>query len=391
MKKLGKLIDNYDIYLLILLCSSFYNSLYYHPFNITKNWFFMIAALWAGFIIIINLKKKEYSEKSFKWACLFFISFFVSTLLNISGLNTESFVNLYVTAMFVFSVYFHGIQIDKILKVLIAINFLFSIISLLMFVLNIYYTSQFVVIGYDGVRLYGIYNNPNTLGTIAGLSFFLSLYFIKNKQSIKFYTINCVLMLIMLFLSHSRNAALFFCITLIIYCFFMIFKNLTMEKRLTFILAGFLLVVLVIVASITNETLYSLLNQLSSNRLRIWKDSLEIFLHRPIFGFGVSSLFNQFCNVMQQNQHIICLDYITSGHNLLVDLLFMGGITGLATFIVFLINCLSQLNESFSLELLIVLLYILFVSMLDYGILFSNSLIALVFWIVLSIGKEKKR
>ncbi len=388
MKKISRLIENYDLFILVLICGTFYNTLYYHPFNIPTNIFLPVSIIWSILFIyknFINIKTNKYH---LLWGCLFLFSYLISTCLNFKNLGLESFINWYIMAVFVLAVYFSSHHSEYILNSIIMLNMFFSLISFATFAFNIYYTDKFRVIGYGGVRLYGIYNNPNTLGIIAGLMFLLSLYFIKQKKNLILHISNCGLMLSVLFLSKCRNAILFLFTAVILYIIYRLFKRITVKERLIIALFIFFAINFLLIFSLFNSDIFKIFSKLSSGRLTIWRDSLAIFLKNPVLGYGVSSLNNQVCDVLKLKDNIICLDFIVGSHNLCVDLLFMGGVLGCATFAVFLNKCFRKLNERFPLELEIVLIYILFISTLDHGIIFSNSLLALVFWIILSMGKE---
>lgn len=180
--------------------------------------------------------------------------------------------------------------------------------------------------------LAGPYSHPNQLGAVLSLGF-PSLLLLKRK----FVLPSSLICALALFFTGSRSPIISLSLTVL---FALIFHNSEPRKfRVwTNISTRFALIILFILPLLVrSESFFSL-------RGRVWIHSLQVWVDRPIFGYG-----NNFFGTTGLVQSDLGI-YASSGHNLFIDYLLKFGIVGALLLTLFLFqlkrNVLIESNDS---------------------------------------------
>lgn len=203
-----------------LICSF----LYTFPFTaIIMSELFKVFIIWGTLLLLYDFfKRKKYGFNS---KTLLIIIFVFITLIGVlfnyrSNLYSNFTVSLYLFVQSVcMLIYDKSETKDSVFKeikrysnIIVFITFICSILSLLIYLLNIklsiYNGYQAVLIGVFEGRLWSIYGNPNTLGHFSLLSilFSLILFILNNSKKNKTYLIiNIVFQWLCILLSNSRS------------------------------------------------------------------------------------------------------------------------------------------------------------------------------------------
>lgn len=236
------------------------------------------------------------------------------------------------------------IPVKKINIKLVKWSMIFAgiIASLLLFFLPT--ASSYSDEGRRTIILLGSTIDPNILASIILLGVHLSLEFFFNKQCRLLLTILIFgVQLLGVLYTGSRGALIAFVIgTLIEFLYRFGGERKQRGKNFRILILGATLlagIVLILPENLTEarfskETLLGL-NELSlgsHNRYTIWQHGLELFVKKPIFGYGCGNFFSAIETV-----YIQC-----ASHNLYVLLLVEGGIIGFIIFTAFIVRLLKE-------------------------------------------------
>lgn len=228
-------------------------------------------------------------------------------------------------------------------------------------------------------RFYGIFDNPNTIGSLAGILFPLALWNLFENKKI-FDVILVSIMGISLILSMSRTGllAVFFGSSYFLY------YRLKKYKFIVIIAGLIITILLLFLFSGTTETYLRLdkpsLDEKSAGRLELIKDAIDIIKIRPFlgYGFGTGEYIYLYAGKAKPEHISQSGETSFSSHNAYTDLALTVGIIGMLLFFtpLFILLFKSHVNKRKK-------------NMLHYafiGVLFS-SLIAVFFegW-VFSVG-----
>ncbi|MDO4701644.1 MAG: O-antigen ligase family protein [Erysipelotrichaceae bacterium] len=383
MKKLYEIVNNRALFLVVLLFSCFYNALYYQPLGMGRNYFFYLSCIWALYFLIEGfLTKKINIASKLTWSALGFLAvLLISTFINFKHTSMLSITYLYSTIMYIFVVYLYQDEIyfDPTYYIIVFL-FIASLISLLMFLFGYFKELPFAKLGYRTV-LYGIYNGSNATGFCSAIAILLSLKKMsKIKLVNKWLAFNIVIQSMTLWLSRSQNSIVFLVISFVIY-FILKKTKIKLSQRLLYrlLIIGVLFIVVMIIIIYSEDSRYRFFNHLFNRRVELWLDSSLELLKQPILGYGVGTFNKIMCGVKPPDNYI-CVDVIHSGHNVIFDVLFYGGVLGIITFGWFVKNIIHYSNLEYRYDAFVLILFILMISMFDYSFLFANSLTAFVFF-----------
>lgn len=206
-------------------------------------------------------------------------------------------------------------------------------------ILSAYYLSSIIIVllqlfihdGYHGINvrqvitLFNGQDDPNQLGAILNVAFCFSVYYTFIKKKI----INIIFMIlsfIAICLTASRGSLLAVG-TSIMFCFFyLIFSNkLNTVKKISLLLCFFLILLLtynLIISFLPQDIIIRLFKSDygdGSGRIILWKETIDLFIKRPILGFGWGGA------------------YVRT-HNTFISMLLEIGLFGTLLFILYLIK-----------------------------------------------------
>lgn len=410
MKLINKMIEkllDINFFKMIFMISCF---LYCIPLTneIFSN-IFKIFILWGAIVFIFNyFYNKKYTFKSTDYLMgIFLIIAFIGCLVNYKNnliTNVISVSYLFIQTILMLS-YTKSKDFDTTIKkqkaiynVITALTFLASIVSLLIFLLNIKisYASGFqqILYGVFEGRLYGIQGNPNSLGQFGLISIWMSVMIITinnyyNKKGNKWLMINIIIQFICLVLSNSRSSILGLAISLFIYCIFMLAfsykKKETIFKIIfeKFLNISFKLVLISISVvcfgifskmvmlwgansinklnldfdfnlKIENSTQVTDDNKLiskdeiavdreynnadsSNGRFELWSAGLKVFIQHPLFGVGTKNINEHANKYLSTNTITITPKLSENMHNIFIQVLVAHGIIAFIIFVGYII------------------------------------------------------
>jgi O-antigen ligase len=219
------------------------------------------------------------------------------------------------------------------------------------------------------VRKHGmasVFSNQNIYGTLNSLFFIYIILIKKNFKSLLnnyLMIISLILSLTGIFLSLSINAIL----TLLVGCIPVISQSLKQKNNLKwfalFILSFFIIVTLSLkynyffhlkyeatissLADIIDGDKNSRLPPSLDGRLKIWYTGIDLFMEKPVFGWG-SGMTSYSLSDRIGNRHL---------HNCYLDILVNNGITGFLVFIWMLSIWLYGIRKNYFVPLILSLLF----------------------------------
>ncbi len=291
---------------------------------------------WGGILVLKNIfNKKSYINKATQfYMYVFLLSYIVTIFINrnsnlVGNTKTLIWQIIMMFVLFISEAWKSKDNVDldiiRISKTVIVVTMILSLISLIIFFLNIVYwvnrvDGVLIPIGYYYARLWGIYVDPNQAAVIAIVSILVSIIVLISKKykSLKLIISNIIIQYIFMILTASRGGAIGFLFGVIVLGYLL--SDYILRNKITkcvfrsfisifiaLILSGVLLlseapirkVLAIIPTSISNiksEVNYEGMNQSidierndltsSNGRIVLWKDGLRLSKFSPIFGFG---------------------------------------------------------------------------------------------------------
>ena len=134
-----------------------------------------------------------------------------------------------------------------------------------------------------------------------------------------------------------------------------------------------------------------LIDQVSSGRIELLKTSYQVWQTSPIIGIGAGNF--QTIGTHETSGTVVKQIQVVHSHNIFVETLVTTGIIGATIFLIFLFKTIKSLlklfsNKSFNTYLMILLFTLIVVSefigsLFDYGVSYTYSLSATLFWLFL--------
>lgn len=264
--------------------------------------------------------------------------------------------------------------------------------SLLVSMYGIFQVLGFLVIGQrntDGIlRIESTIGNSNFLGLYIMINIFLSIYlflnyWINNKNDLSkkiiwpmFGIFSLIIQIIALFYTASRSAflglfggILFFCFTTLFLKFKKNRQNINWKKMtLIFVSFFFVLIFIFLLYSFIDngkiKKMYSDSNPINNivnfssesksiqSRFVVWDFSLEGFKEKPMLGWGqenFSYAFDKYKDLRPHGRYIET--WHDRAHNIFIDLLIVGGILGLISFIFIICALIFSIIKNKNLKL----------------------------------------
>jgi len=369
--------NTFQKYSLYLYCFSL-NFENWDPFDTGVAFLFTKITIFILLLLSIFNFKQLYSIKKIKgfllpivlfFVLLTFMSFEHRTKLIPDFFNLRFFLNL---LLFVFAINMER----KSQQVLLMGLLVFSFSSLIMTLL--YFGGMESISEVDNrVTIFG--NNQNELGLNLAISI-LILMSITFESRLKLFKKNYLLYLafplMLVFLVRTGSRVAFICLFLGLIVFFLLKKTKIKGMKLFIVLLLFFGLFFVWDLYLKNTILVDRLLSTTndgdlSGRDLIWAASTEIIVKNPLLGLGETG----YANAIEP-----LLDYFSSPHNVIIEVLCYTGVMGLTFFLLFLIRIINSGISSYKVnnEVLSILLLIPIMGM----ILSSQILVTKIAWII---------
>ncbi len=354
--------------------------------------FYLIFAL----IFIFELFSKKYKVDFFNMIfILFVLSTFVTMYLNSYSLseyiNEIKFIILGIFQFFIFfnilrdNVYVKLKILSSVILGLCLISHVFSIIVYIFkirIVLNKVYGIHF-----NG-SFTGIYDNENILGIMCFIGIVFSFIFLSYYKGVVFKQIaiiNIVLSVIMLFLVNARSAVIAF----LVFCF--VFTAITFKNKWIMILSSLVFLLASVYLFLFNK---DILVVLLNGRYEIWEQVFYIIKDKFLFGYSktdsISTLINSTIRFLSGAKE-------GGTHNTFLDVLLSYGSVAFTLISCFVVTYLiktykilmKNLNNFDYTVLYSAVLSLLFVGMFESVLIYTPSLIGIIFWMILGYVRSE--
>lgn len=444
MKFINELLGNRKYFKLLFIIYVFTNTLALGYYGINFNPLSILVFIYGIIILVYDLIKKEifYSKNHMLLIMLYGVLLLIGTYMNKDYSNKNSFI-IAGMQIFIFLLIFgqkKSMSLKQLKKELMAVIPLTcclvgvaSLISLGMYFLNISGSQNGWYIGLVGDRLFGIYFNCNPASFLAIIVILLSLIAIKNHYKFRMlYVVNIVIQLSYVILTQCRAAIIILAVisTTVLYYYFFRAKEISKFKSICIntgmcicILSGTVIVNKVafiipklqgaivkednrfqiekikeIVSLVSSRELQnipkiiSLVDEISSGRITLSKQSVEIWQKSPLHGIGAGNFRNMLLDISPSPEGVGT--QILHSHNVFLETLVTGGVFGFLVFFLFFIKTLFitrdvlikyKNKKSYYIVLLFIMIFVseFIGGMLDFGVFYVYSLSATLAWMFL--------
>ncbi len=327
-----------------------------------------------------------------------FILFLMSTCVTmyLNSYSLGEYINeikFIVLGLFQFFIFFNAFDGNKQIKlkilssVILFICFVSHIFSIIIYIFKIRFVfNKIYGIHYNG-SFTGIYDNENILGIICFIGIVFSFIFLSYYKGIIFKQIaiiNIVLSIIMLFLVNARSAVIAF----LVFCF--VFTAITFKKK--WIMISFISIVSIVSLYLLFFDM-DIIIKLLNGRYEIWEQVLHVIKDRVLFGYSktdsitvlIDSTIRFLSGAMEGGTHNTFLDILLSYGSIAFTLfgLFIA---------VYLIKTykvlLKNINDYNYIVLYSAMLSFLFIGMFESVLIYTPSLIGIIFWMILGYVKS---
>lgn len=278
--------------------------------------------------IYILYKKKAEVLKNYLTVSLMllFLCFFLSGVVNASILSVcGSFLLLIYIGIAILSQKYFVTQkrVNDVLRLLLKLSSLTALIGIVEKIV-------FIFNGKENHRIFSTYGNPNMTGAWFG-SMILIAMFLKeghsDKTENKKLNLLLVLMTVALLLTESTGA--FIAILSSMGAYFLVDKNRETKKSIIMIMTIIFVIVSFVFFQrrINSITVIDELRTSFSSRYDIWFGSAEMFLIKPLLGWGALGTLEHGIDFMYNNGNVI------HSHNIWLTFLVSGGILAFSIYI----------------------------------------------------------
>lgn len=354
--------------------------------------FYMVFAL----IFIYDVYNRKFDLDFYN--CIF-ILFILSTVVTMylnsytlsEYINEIKFIMLGVFQFFIFFNIFkyrRDIKLRIISITILAICFISHIFNIIFYIFKIRFVFNKVYgIHYDG-SFTGIYDNENILGIICFIGIVFSFIFLNYYKDILFKQVaivNIILSIIVLFLVNARSAVVAF----LVFCF--IFTATTFKNKWIVIIFFLLCLMFGIYLLMDKNLLIKLLN----GRYEIWEQVITVMKDHTMFGYSKTDSIN-----FLANSTIRFLSGVMQGgtHNTFLDIWLSYGSVALGLFGLFIITyivrtyktLMKNLDKFNYIVIYAAVLSFLFIGMFESVLVYTPSLIGIIFWLIMGYAKENQ-
>lgn len=288
--------------------------------------------------IYILYKKKAEVLKNYLTVSLMllFLCFFLSGVVNASILSVcGSFLLLIYIGIAILSQKYFVTQkrVNDVLRLLLKLSSLTALIGIVEKVV-------FIFNGKENHRIFSTYGNPNMTGAWFG-SMILIAMFLKeghsDKTENKKLNLLLVLMTVALLLTESTGA--FIALLSSMGAYFLMDKNRETKKSIIMIMTIIFVIVSFVFFQrrINSITVIDELRTSFSSRYDIWFGSIEMFLLKPLLGWGALGTLEHGIEFMYNNGNVI------HSHNVWLTFLVSGGILAFSIYLFIKLKIFSDL------------------------------------------------
>ena len=288
--------------------------------------------------IYILYKKKAEVLKNYLTVSLMllFLCFFLSGVVNASILSVcGSFLLLIYIGIAILSQKYFVTQkrVNDVLRLLLKLSSLTALIGIVEKIV-------FIFNGKENHRIFSTYGNPNMTGAWFG-SMILIAMFLKeghsDKTENKKLNLLLVLMTVALLLTESTGA--FIALLSSMGAYFLVDKNRETKKSIIMIMTIIFVIVSFVFFQrrINSITVIDELRTSFSSRYDIWFGSAEMFLIKPLLGWGALGTLEHGIDFMYNNGNVI------HSHNIWLTFLVSGGILTFSIYLFIKLKIFSDL------------------------------------------------
>lgn len=382
------------IIILYLIFNFSYISIFGEFTLIVKLFNYLFYGVFIAIFLIDVFKKKFEMDFYTTILTMFLISTIITMYLNLYSLpeyiNEIKFIIL---GVFQFYIFFNAFNKNSYLKlkilssVILFICFISHILSIIIYIFKLRFVFNKVYGFHFNGAFTGIYDNENILGIICFIGIVFSFIFLSYYKSVIFKQIaiiNIILSLIMLFLVNARSAVIAFLI------FSLVFTATMYGKKWMIILFLFISLCLSIYLVFFNQ---EILIKLLNGRYEIWEQVLKVSRENIFFGYSKTDSINTLID-----STIRFLSGAREGgtHNSFLDILLSYGAIGFSLFVTFVLGYLiktykiliKNIGNYHYIVLYSAVLSFLFIGMFESVLLYTPSLIGIIFWLILGYVKN---
>ena len=288
--------------------------------------------------IYILYKKKAEVLKNYLTVSLMllFLCFFLSGVVNASILSVcGSFLLLIYIGIAILSQKYFVTQkrVNDVLRLLLKLSSLTALIGIVEKVV-------FIFNGKENHRIFSTYGNPNMTGAWFGSMILIALFLKYNcndKAENKKLNFLLVLMISSLLLTESTGA--FIALLSSIGAYFLVEKNKETKKCIIMIVTIIFIILAFVFLqkSINSITVIEEVRTSFGSRYDIWFGSIEMFLLKPLLGWGALGTLEHGIDFMYNNGNVI------HSHNIWLTFLVSGGILAFSIYLFIKLKIFSDL------------------------------------------------
>ena len=288
--------------------------------------------------IYILYKKKAEVLKNYLTVSLMllFLCFFLSGVVNASILSVcGSFLLLIYIGIAILSQKYFVTQkrVNDVLKLLLKLSSLTALIGIVEKIV-------FIFNGKENHRIFSTYGNPNMTGAWFGSMILIALFLKYNcndKAENKKLNFLLVLMISSLLLTESTGA--FIALLSSIGAYFLVEKNKETKKCIIMIVTIIFIILAFVFLqkSINSITVIEEVRTSFGSRYDIWFGSIEMFLLKPLLGWGALGTLEHGIEFMYNNGNVI------HSHNVWLTFLVSGGILAFSIYLFIKLKIFSDL------------------------------------------------
>lgn len=419
----------------------FLNTLSLRFFGIEQNPLYPLVFLWGFIIFIYDIYKECWRKTRVGLLVIYGASLIVATLANRTYSTLDSYQLAFLQLIIFWLIFMNPrersfISIKNEIRLIIPwVSFLTSIasaVSLVMFFLNVSLTRNGMAIGLVGDRLFGIYFNCNPAAFLACISMVLSLWAFYHRYHFRhFYLLNGIIQLFYIVLTGCRTAILILSFYSVLVLYQTLFKKHSFSslKRWLF---SFLTILLIFIGSNVTQIfkiinpqreivqvenrlqlekieemvwlfiedpienskeIAKLADDVSSGRVELVYDALEIWKTSPLLGVGANN-FRTIGLDINPDSSVLKGEHVVHTHNVFLESLVTAGIVGLISFSVFFVqsvfnfrDVLKKYTGTSTYNIVLLCLFIVVTEviggMFDYGVFYVYSLSTTLAWLFL--------
>lgn len=440
---MNKRIESLEIYIklgFIFISILSMSSLIYDKIDLFYKVFTVGTIIMTLVIFLKNYKKNIFDKPFILLIFILLITQVITALVNKSGNFFSNIIEIaFMFAYCLIMAVFDDRTKEKIFKITAYMVQIFSfLLAVFTIILMILRNSYVWILSKDLNYFYGIFEgriwgfiNPNAAAIFSYISIFTALSLINKYRDKRHLVLkfNIILQIICFSVQQSRGAILSIVFAIILYCAFVtretkiyrrivkgavycallfaiifsvnavtILYNSTFKSEIVFLDKNFKVIPKEISGIKDNELLSNdslkgrITDSTPSGRTYIWKNAIEMAKERPLFGYGIRNVpenYEKFFNEYSINNSLKGGNF----HNIFITVLVSGGILNLISFsaiILYLsyrfLKYLIKGSDSYTKIFILIFFTIILGQLFESTILYSTNFINIFFWFTCGYG-----